>query len=160
VTSPAPTPLALRRAVRASITVTVATLAWFATTFIGPLSGPTWPMTQMYGVVAIVALACAALAARATTSERSGIVAICGLIGAIVALPIVLGLAFDRPIAIDPSQVPIGNPSAYWATMAVLAAVVLVVAHRDPALVGPLAWLRSRRIRRAPTRVVPAREMH
>lgn len=160
VTSPVPAPLALRRAVRASITVSAATLAWFAITFIGPLSGPTRPMTQMYGVVAIVALACAALAARAIASERSGIAAIFGLIGTIVALPIVLGLVFDRPVAIDPSRVPIGNSSSYWATMAVLAAVVLAFAHRDPALAGPLAWLRSRRVRRAPTRAVPAREMH
>ena len=160
VVSSQPTLLAIRRTVRASIAVTAATLAWFATTFIGPLSGPTWPMAQMFGVVAIVALACAALAARTTASERSGIAAICGLIGTIVALPFVLGLAFDRPIAIDPSRVPIGSPSGYWATMAVLAAVVLALAHRDPALVGPLARLRSRRVRRAPRRVVPAREMH
>ena len=159
VASSQPTPLSIRRTVRASITVSAATLAWFAITFIGPLSGPTWPMTQMYCVVAIVALGCAALAARAIASERSGIVAICGLVGVIVALPIVLGLVFDRPIAIDPSRVPIGNPSTYWATMAVLAAGVLALAHRDPALVGPLAWLRSRRISRAPTRVVAAREM-
>jgi hypothetical protein len=160
VTSPSPAPLTLRRAVRASITVAAATFAWFAFTWIGPLDGPTWPMTAMYGVVAIVALAFAALTARVIASERSGIAAVCGLVGAIVALPIVLGLIFDRPIAIDPSRVSIGSPVTYWATMAVLATATLVVAHRDPALPGPVAWLRTRQGRRRPTEGVAVRETH
>jgi hypothetical protein len=158
VTSSQPTPMTIRRTVRASITVSAATLAWLATTFVGPLTGPTWPMTQMYCVVAIVALACAALAARVITPERSGIVAICGLVGVIVAFPFVLGLAFHRQIAIDPSRVPVGGPASYWTTVAGVAVVALVLAHRDPALPGPVAWLRSRPGPLRTSRAAPARE--
>jgi len=144
VTSPSPTPLTLRRAVRASIAVVAATLAWFACTWIGPLDGPTWPMTAMFAGVALVALACAAITARVIPSERSGIAAVCGVVGVSVALPFVLALAFGRPIAIDPSRVPVGDPASYWTTVAAVAVVALVLAHRDPALPGPAAWLRSR----------------
>jgi hypothetical protein len=144
VTSPSPTPLTLRRAVRASMAVGAATLAWFAYTWIGPLDGPTWPMTSMFAGVSLVALACAALTARVIPSERSGIAAVCGVVVVLVALPFVLALAFGRPIAIDPSRVPVGGPASYWTTVAGVAVVALVLAHRDPALAGPVARLRSR----------------
>lgn len=143
VTSPSPTPLTLRRAVRASIAVGAATLAWFAYTWVGPLDGPTGPMTAMFTGVALVALACAAFAARVIPSERSGIAAVCGVVGVSVALPFVLALALGRPIAIDPLRVPVGDPASYWTTVAAVAVVALVLAHRDPALPGPVAWLRS-----------------
>ena len=158
VTSPSPTPLTLRRAVRASIAVAAATLAWFAYTWIGPLDGPTWPMTAMFAGVALVALACAALTARVIPSERSGIAAVCGVVGATVALPFVLALALGRPIAIDPSRVPVGDPASYWAAVTAVAVVALVLAHRDPALPGPFAWLRSRPGRLRTSRAVPVRE--
>jgi hypothetical protein len=158
VTSPSPTPLTLRRAVRASIAVVAATLAWFAYTWIGPLDGPTWPMTAMFAGVALVALACAALSARVIASDRSGIAAVFGVVGVTVALPFVLALAFGRPTAIDPSRVPVGDPGSYWATVAAVAVVALVLAHRDPALPGPVAWVRSRPGHPRPSHAAPVRE--
>jgi len=144
MTSPSPVTLTLRRIVRVTIAVTAATLAWLAYTWIGPLDGPTVHMAAMYAAVTLVALACAAISARVIPSERSGVVAAFGLVGAIVALPFALALALDRQIAIDPSRVPLGDPQSYWASISAVAVLALVLAHRDPALPGPIAWLRSR----------------
>jgi hypothetical protein len=75
-------------------------------------------------------------------SERSGITATVGVVGVTVALPFVLGLALDRPIAIDPSRVVAGDPVSYWTTIGATAILLLVLGHRDPAVPGIVARFR------------------
>ena len=158
LTSPAPVPQWVRRCVRASIALPAAALAWFALTWVGPLDGPTVPMSSMFVAVALVALACAAIASRRMPSERSGIAAAFGVAGVTLALPFVLGLALHRPVAIDPSRVPVGDPASYWTAVAAVAIIALVLAHRDLALPGPVAWLRSRPGPLRTSRAAPVRE--
>jgi hypothetical protein len=133
VTGSLPTPLWVRRAVRAWIAVAVAACVWFAIAWIGPLTGPTAPMTAMAGAVAVVSMACAAMAGRLVTPGRSGVVAAVAMVWIVLVLPIALALVLDRPLSIDPSAPPLGSVATYWSTICGAAAVALVVAHRDPA---------------------------
>lgn len=142
LTSSAPVPLWVRRSVRASVTVSATALVWFGLTWVGTLEGPTVPTTAMFVSISLVALASAAIAARRMPSDRSGLTATVGVVGVTVALPFVLGLSLDRPIAIDPSRVVIGEPVSYWATIGAIAVLLLALAHRDPAVPGISARLR------------------
>lgn len=156
IAAPSPVPLWLRRAIRITIAAPPVAAAWFAFTWLGPLHGPTPPMAAMVAAVIVVALACAAVSTRFVSSTRSGPVAAVGLVGAVLVLPILLARVLERPISIDPSRVVLGDPLTYWASTIAVAAAVLVLAHRDPALRG------FRPSIRAPSRrsvsPVPARE--
>jgi hypothetical protein len=134
ITGPSPVPLWRRRAVLAAIATPVVAGVWFGFTWVGPLHGPTPSMAVMAVAIDVVALASAAVATRLVSKARSGPAAAAGLIGAVLMVPILLGVVFERPIAIDPSQVPIGNPATYWMSVIGVATAVLVVAHRDPSL--------------------------
>lgn len=157
LTSPAPVPLWLRRSVRASVTVSATALVWFGLTWVGTLEGPTVPTAAMFVSISLVALASAAIATRRMPSDRSGITATVGVVGVTVALPFALGLSLDRPIAIDPSRVVIGDPVSYWVTIGAIAILLLALAHRDPAVPGIIARLRRPASPR-PTVRVPAQE--
>ena len=147
IAAPSPVPLWLRRAIRIMMATPPVAAAWFAFTWLGPLDGPTPPMAAMVAAVTVVALACAAVTTRFVSSTRSGPVAAVGLIGAVLVLPILLARVLERPISIDPSRVVLGDPFTYWASTIAVAAAVLVLAHRDPALRGfrPSTWAPSRR---------------
>lgn len=153
-----PTPVSLwrRRAVRVAIATPAVAAAWFAFTWLGPLHGPTPPMTAMAVVVVVSSLACAAVATRFVSPARSGMVAAVGLIGTVLVQPILLALVFDRPILIDPARVPIGGPLTYWTGLLVGAGAVLVLAQRDPALPGFRESIHTGTHPRVPP--VPARE--
>jgi len=133
LTRPTPTPLWVRRAVRVTVALPPVALAWFACTWIGPLTGPAAPMAFMAIATAVSALACGATASRHGAPERSGVPAAAALVGIVLLLPISLSLVLDRAVSIDPAQPPIGTPLSYWATITALSAIVLVAAHRDPA---------------------------
>ena len=156
--SPAPSPIWVRRAVRTSISVPAAAAAWLGFTFIGPLQGPTGPMAAMFAAVSLLALAFAAIARRALSTDRAGIAAAFGLVGVTIALPFVLGLALERPIAIDPARVVLGKPASYWSAAIGIAIMLLGLAHRDPAMPGFLARLR-RAVPQRPVPHVPAGEL-
>ena len=156
IAAPTPLPLWLRRAVRITITAPPVAAVWFTFTWLGQLHGPTAPMTAMVAAVIVVALACAAVTTRFVSSTRSGPVAAVALIGAVLVLPILLARVLARPISIDPSRVVLGDPLSYWASTIAVAAVVLVLAHRDPAVRGFRPSTRAPSRRRVSS--VPARE--
>ena len=156
IAAPSPVPLWLRRTVRIMIATPSVAAAWFTFTWLGPLHGPTAPMAAMVGAVIVAALACAAVTTRFVSSTRSGPVAAVGLIGAVLVLPILLARVLERPISIDPSRVVLGDPLTYWACTIAVAAAVLVLAHRDPALRGFRPSIRAPSRRRMSP--VPARE--
>lgn len=158
IAAPSPVPLWLRRAIRITIAAPPVAAAWFAFTWLGPLHGPTPPMAAMVAAVIVVALACAAATTRFVSSTRSGPVAAVALIGVVLVLPILLARVFERPISIDPSRVVLGDPLTYWASTIAVAAAVLVLAHRDPAVRGFRASIRAPS--RRPLPPVPAREPH
>ncbi|MEX1264815.1 MAG: hypothetical protein WEE66_12950 [Actinomycetota bacterium] len=158
IAAPSPVPLWLRRAIRITIAAPPVAAAWFAFTWLGPLHGPTPPMAAMVAAVIVVALACAAATTRFVSSTRSGPVAAVALIGFVLVLPILLARVFERPISIDPSRVVLGDPLTYWASTIAVAAAVLVLAHRDPAVRGFRASIRAPS--RRPLPPVPAREPH
>jgi len=133
------TPLLLRRGVRAAIAVPAAASAWFACTWIGPLTGPTGAMTISFGALVLVALGAGAAAVRVVGGSRSGLFAA----AVVVFVALVLPVAAGRPPTVDPSLPPWGAPAAYWGLVAALAVAVLVTAHRDPA--RPSARSRARR---------------
>ena len=123
-TAGGPTPLLFRRAIRVAIAVPVVATVWFACTWIGPLEGPTAAMVGSFVAEAIVALAAAALVVR-FVGAGSGLLAA----GAVVIVTLILPVAFGRPPSVDPARPPWGEPASYWTVVAVLAVVVLVVAH-------------------------------
>ena len=67
--------------------------------------------------VAAVAIAAASITTRVVAPARSGPVAAVVLVGAIVAMPVIIALVLGRPAAIDPAQVPVGDPATYWSTV-------------------------------------------
>lgn len=158
IAAPAPSPLWLRHAARASVSLPAATAVWLGLSFIGPLHGPTGPSAGMLAAVSMLGLAFAAVASRSLRTDRAGIAAAFGLVGVTIALPFVLGLALERPIAIDPSRVVLGRPASYWSAATGIAIVLLGLAHRDPAMPGFLARLRHA-IASAPVPPVPAGEL-
>lgn len=151
ITGPSPVPLWRRRVVRTMVAVPAFAAIWFACTWVGPLHGPTGPMAGMAAGVGAVAIAAASVTTRMVPSTRSGPVAAIVLVGAIVAAPSSLALMLDRPVAIDPASVPVGDPFTYWSGLVAIAVAVTVVAHRDPALPG---FRLSRR--RSSSRSVPS----
>jgi hypothetical protein len=136
ITWPSPVPLWRRRAIRVAIAAPVFAAVWFAFTFIGPLQGPTGPMTAMAVGVAAVALAAASVSTRVVIPARSGPVAAIALVGAIVAAPLLIALILGRPATIDPALVPVGGLGSYWSSIVAIAIGVTLAANRDPALPG------------------------
>ncbi len=151
IMGPSPVPLWRRRAVRVMLAVPAYAAIWFACTWVGPLHGPTGPMVGMALGVGAMAVAAASVTTRVVSSTRSGPVAAVVLVGAIVAIPLIIALVLDRPAAIDPALVPVGDPVTYWSCLVAVAVAVAVAAHRDPALPG----LRLSR-RRSSSRSVPS----
>lgn len=127
-TSASATPLRFRRAVRATIAVPATAAAWYGYTWIGPLSGPTAVMLGSFGAQIALTLAAAAAAARLTDPGRHGLVA--G--GAVVFVTLVLPVAVGRPPSVDPAMPPFGSPATYWAAIAIVSVLVLVLAHLGP----------------------------
>ena len=134
ITGPSPVPLWRRRVVRVTLAMPAYAAVWFACTWVGPLHGPTGPMAGMAIGVAAVALAAASVSSRVVAPSRSGPVSVAALVGAIVAVPVVVALALGRPAAIDPAQVPVGDPRSYWSSVIAFALLVSLAANRDPAL--------------------------
>lgn len=159
ITAPAPSPLWVRHTARASVNLPAAAAAWLGFSFVGPLHGPTGPSAGMFAAVSMLGLALAALASRSLRTARAGVAAAFGLVGVTVALPFVLGLALERPIAIDPSRVVLGSPASYWSTAIGVGMLLLGLAQRDPATPGVLARLKHA-IAPRPLRHGPARELH
>ncbi len=123
------TPLLVRRGVRIALAVPAVAAAWFASTWIGPLTGPTSPMTSSFVALVLVALGSAAGAVRLVGGARSALLAA----AVVVFVALVLPLAAGRPPSVDPALPPWGGPGTYWAAVATLGTAVLLVAHRDPA---------------------------
>jgi len=119
------TPLAARRAVRASIAVPATAAAWFALTWIGPLDGPSLLMAGSFAAEVLLALAAAALAARYDWPARGGFAAA----GALTFIAIILPVWLGHPPSIDPTRPPIGTPLAYWSLLAAAGLVTLAWAH-------------------------------
>ena len=136
ITAPSPVPLWRRRVIRVTLAMPVSAAFWFACTWVGPLHGPSGPMTGMACGVAAAAFAAASITTRVVTPARSGPVAAVVLIGAIVAMPVMIALVLGRPAAIDPAQVPVGDPVTYWSTVVAVALAVTLAANRDPAARG------------------------
>jgi hypothetical protein len=118
-------PLAARRAVRVAIAVPAATVAWFALTWIGPLTGPTAIMAVAFAAESLLALAAAAVAARVEGPAHGGFTAA----GVLTFVAIVLPAWLGRPPSLDPVRPPLGTPFTYWSVVAAIAAVALVGAH-------------------------------
>ena len=156
ITGPSPVPLWRRRAVKIAVAVPVFAASWFALTWVGPLHGPTWPMTGMAVGVGVVALAAASVTTRVVVPTRSGPAAAVVLVGVIVAMPVVIAIALGRPATIDPGRVPAGDPRSYWTSVIALALVVSLAANRDPALPG--FRLSRRRASSRPVRPLAAGE--
>lgn len=129
------TPLLFRRSVRAAIAIPAVAAAWFASTWIVPLTGPTAVMTASFTAQVLLALAAAAIAVRMVGGPRSGLLAA----AAVVFVTLVMPVAVGRPPSVDPAQPPWGEPATYWTVVAVLATIALALAHVDPA-----ASIRSR----------------
>jgi hypothetical protein len=134
VSAPSPVPLWRRRVVRVTLAVPAYFAIWFACTWVGPLHGPTGPMVGMAAGVAAVAIAAAAVTTRIVAPSRSGPVAAIVLVGVIVATPIIIAVALGRPVSIDPSHVPIGDPRSYWSSVVASGLALTLAANRDPAL--------------------------
>lgn len=127
-TAGAPTPLLLRRAVRMAIAIPAVSVAWWACTWIGPLSGPTSAMAASFVAGVILALAAAALSVR-FFGAGAGLLAV----GAVAIVMLVLPVAIGRPPSVDPAHPPWGAPALHWSALALFACVALVLAHIDPA---------------------------
>jgi len=128
MTAGRPTPLPFRRAIRVAIAVPAVTAAWFACTWIGPLSGPTGPMVASFAAEVVIALAAAAVVVR-RTGNGGGLLAAAAVVFAALILPVAVG----RPPSIDPAYPPFGQPLSYWPAVGALAVAVLAIAHLDPA---------------------------
>jgi hypothetical protein len=123
-TAAGPTPLAFRRAVRVAIAVPAVALAWLACTCIGPLAGPTAPMTASFVAEILVALAAAAVVVRFVGSGGGLLAA-----AAVVFVALILPVAVGRPPTVDPAEPPLGHVASYWAAVATVAAAALALAH-------------------------------
>jgi hypothetical protein len=133
ITATSPTPLALRRAVRAGLALPAVGVVWFGMTWIGPLDGPSGPMAASFAVTVLVALGSAAVATRIVGPARAPMAAAAALVAAMFVTPVVLSLLLHRPGAVDPARPPLGDPVSYWASAGILAAAILGLAHLDPA---------------------------
>lgn len=133
-TAGGPTPLLFRRAIRAAVAIPAVTVAWFACTWIGPLTGPSGPMMAAFAVCVTIALAAAAMSARLVASGAGLLAA-----AAVVTITLILPVAFGRPPSVDPARPPWGEPAGYWGALGLLAIVTLLMAHVDPAGLRPTA---------------------
>ncbi|MEP6759511.1 MAG: hypothetical protein ABJB55_09970 [Actinomycetota bacterium] len=127
-TAGGPTPLLFRRAVRIVVAVPAVTAVWFMCTWIGPLTGPSAAMTGSFVAEMILALAAAAVVVR-LVGTGAGLIAA----GVVVLVTLILPVTFGRPPSVDPARPPWGEPASYWTAVAVLAVLVLALAHLDPA---------------------------
>ena len=134
IAAPSPVPLWRRRVVRVTLAVPAYASIWFMCTWVGPLHGPTGPMAGMAAGVAAVAVAAASVTTRLVSPSRSGPVAAIVLVGAVVAMPVMIAVVLGRPASIDPTHVPIGDPRSYWSSFIAGALVLTVAGNRDPAL--------------------------
>lgn len=121
------TSLMFRRAVRAAIAVPSIAAVWFAYTWIGPLTGPTLATTGSFGAGIVLALAAAAVAVPLVGSGRSGLASTAAVVFVLLVLPVAVG----HPPSVDPAQPPLGDAFTYWAVVALISCVVLMMAHLD-----------------------------
>jgi hypothetical protein len=128
MTAGRPTPLLFRRAIRVAIAVPAVAAAWFACTWIGPLSGPTGPMAASFAAEVVIALAAAAVVVRGS-GNAGGLLAAAVVVFAALILPVAVG----RPPSVDPAYPPFGQPLSYWPAVGALALAFLAIAHIDPA---------------------------
>jgi hypothetical protein len=126
-TAASATPLLYRRAVRASIAIPSITIAWFAYTWIGMLSGPTVVMLGSFAAMITLTLASSAVAVRMAGAGSGSIVAATAVVFVILVWPV----AIQRPPSVDPAHPPFGTPFTYWSAVALLSIAVLAIAHRD-----------------------------
>ena len=126
-TAASATPLLFRRAVRAAMAVPAVVAVWFASTWIGPLSGPTAAMAGAFGAGIALSLAAAAVVERLAGPGRSGM----GAAGIVVFVLIVAPVAFGRPPSVDPALPPLGDPITYWSAVAIASCAVLALVHLD-----------------------------
>lgn len=126
-TATSATPLLFRRAVRAAIAVPAVSAVWFASTWIGPLSGPTADMAGAFGAGIVLSLAAAAVSVRLVGPGRSGLEAAAAVVFVLLVLPVAIG----RPPSVDPAQPPLGDSFTYWSVIALGSCAVLALAHLD-----------------------------
>jgi hypothetical protein len=133
MTTASPTPLARRRGVRAAIAVTAVGAIWVGFTWLGPLDGPTGPMTWSFVAIVLVALGAAAAWTRIVGAARAPLPAAASVVAVVVVAPVALSILLHRRVSIDPAVPPLGTPKTYWASVAIAAAIALLLGHLDVA---------------------------
>ncbi|MDH4111395.1 MAG: hypothetical protein OEV60_01770 [Actinomycetota bacterium] len=154
MTAASPTPLALRRAVRGAIAVAAVGAVWVGYTWLGPLDGPTGPMTWSFGAIVLVALGAAAAWTRVVGAARAALPATASLVTVVIVAPVAVSILLERRASIDPATPPVGTPGSYWATVAAVAVVILLLGHLDLAR-PPIVRFGRRRVF-VPRRGAPA----